>query len=268
MTGVFGFLVHHGLAVIFVVVFFEQLGVPLPAGPLLLAAGALVGRGGLDLASVLGLSVLASLLAELVGYEAGRIKGASILHLLCRISLEPDSCVRGTEDAFARHGARTLLVAKFIPGLGTVAPPLAGIFAMRRTRFLLYGGAGAFLWTGAFVLLGYFFRDQLEELAQHARALGGRLAFVLGGAFAAWLGWKYFQRQRFLRDLRVARISPEELQRKLEAGEAVVVVDLRGTLDFEADPRTIPGALRVSAEELAERHDLIPRDREIVLYCT
>jgi membrane protein DedA with SNARE-associated domain len=268
LTGALAFLLHHPLAVLSVAVFADQLGLPLPTGPLLLAAGALAGEGRLDPASALGVCVLASVLSELLWYEAGRRRGASILNLLCRISLEPDSCVRRTEDIFVRHGARTLLVAKFVPGLATVAPPLAGIIGMRLSRFVPYAGAGALLWAGAYFLLGYLFHDQLEVVARQAVTLGGGLAAVFVAAFAAWLAWKYTQRQRFLRDLRVARISPEDLRRKLEGGEEVVVVDLRGALDFAADPRTIPGALRVSAEELAERHDLIPRDREIVLYCT
>jgi membrane protein DedA with SNARE-associated domain len=263
-TGPLAFLLHHPLAVLSVAVFADQLGLPLPTGPLLLAAGALAGQGRLDTASALGVCVVASLLGELLWYEAGRRRGSSILSLLCRISLEPDSCVRRTEDVFVRHGARTLLVAKFVPGFATVAPPLAGIIGMRLSRFVFYAGAGALIWAGTFFLLGYIFSDQLEDVARHAATLGA----ILVAAFLAWLGWKYAQRQRFLRDLRMARISPEDLRLKLEAGEGVVVVDLRGALDFAADPRTIPGALRVSAEELAERHDLIPRDREIVLYCT
>jgi membrane protein DedA with SNARE-associated domain len=263
-TGALAFLLHHPLAVLSAVVFADQLGLPLPAGPLLLAAGALAARGRLDPASALAVCVVASVLSELLWYEAGRRRGSSILSLLCRISLEPDSCVRRTEDVFVRHGARTLLVAKFVPGLATVAPPLAGVIGMRLSRFVPYAGAGALLWAGAYLLLGYIFSDQLEDVARHAATLGGFLV----AAFAAWLAWKYAQRQRFLRDLRMARISPEDLRRKLEARDEVVIVDLRGALDFAADPRTIPGALRVSAEELAERHELIPRDREIVLYCT
>ncbi|HKC13607.1 MAG TPA: VTT domain-containing protein [Vicinamibacteria bacterium] len=263
-TGLIAFLLHHPLAVLSVAVFADQIGLPLPTGPLLLAAGALAGQGRLDTVSALGVCVVASVLSELLWWEAGRRRGSSILSLLCRISIEPDSCVRRTENVFVRHGARTLLVAKFVPGLATVAPPLAGIIGMPLSRFVPYAGAGALIWAGTYFLLGYIFSDQLEDVARHAATLG---AFLVA-AFAAWLGWKYAQRHRFLRNLRMARISPEDLRLKLEAGETLVVVDLRGALDFAADPSTIPGALRLSAEELAERHDLIPRDREIVLYCT
>jgi len=268
MTDALAFLVQHGRTVLFLVVLAGQLGLPLPPGPFLLAAGALAGRGRLDLASAWGLSLLAAVLSDLVWYEGGRRKGRALLDLLCRISLEPDSCVRRTENAFLRHGPRTLLVAKFVPGLGTVAPPLAGIIRLPLARFLLYSGAGSLLWVGTYLLLGYVFRDQLQDVARHMLALGGGLGTLLGAALVAWLGVKYAQRRRFLRDLKVARISPQELRSRLAEGEEVLIVDLRGALDFASDPRTIPGALRVSAEELAERHETIPHDREIVLYCT
>jgi membrane protein DedA with SNARE-associated domain len=262
------FLLHYRYAVLFGAVLAEQAGLPVPAVPFLLAAGALAATGGLDPALALGLAVLGSLLADLAWYEAGRRRGGKVLNLLCRISLEPDSCVRRTEDVFARHGARTLLVAKFLPGLSTVGPPLAGVIGMRLLRFLLHSGAGALLWAGAYGLVGFLFHDQLEAVAERALALGGRAALVLGATFALWLGAKYVERRRFLRSLRIARISVEELKRKMEAGEELVIVDLRGSLDFEADPRRIPGALRLATGEIEARHQEIPRDRDVVLYCT
>lgn len=268
MSDALAFLMQHRYAVLFSVVLVEQFGLPLPAVPFLLGAGALAGMGQLSFGAALGLAVSASLASDLVWYEAGRRRGGSILGLLCRISLEPDSCVRSTEDTFSRYGARTLLVAKFVPGLNTVAPPLAGIVGMRPPLFVLYSIGGGALWAGTFLLLGHAFRHQLDAVARHAVALGGRLGAVLAALFAAWLAWKWHERRRFLRALRGARIGPGELKRKLDAGEDVVIVDLRHPLDFEADPRTIPGALRLTAEELEEKHDAIPRGREVVLYCT
>jgi membrane protein DedA with SNARE-associated domain len=262
------FLLHHPYFVLCGVVFAEQAGLPLPAAPFLLAAGALAGLGKLNPSlAVLG-AALAALLADLAWYQAGRRRGMSILKLVCRISLEPDSCVRRTSNVFARQGGRTLLVAKFLPGLSTVAPPLAGMIGMRLSRFALWDGAGSLLWVGAFLLLGMAFHDQLESVAELVAAGVGRLGEALGALFALWLGWKYTRRRRFIRSLRVARITPEELKRRLDAGEAVVIVDLRGSLDLAHDPQTLPGALRMSAEELETRHVEIPRDRDVVLYCT
>ena len=263
-----GFLVRHGYAVLFAWVFAEQIGLPLPAAPLLLAAGALAGAGRLSLAAAMGLAIFAALLSDVLWYELGRQRGIQVLQLLCRISLEPDSCVRRTENVFARHGARSLLLAKFVPGLNTAAPPLAGIFRMRLPRFLFFDALGAVLWVSVFIGLGYLFSNQLERIGSHALTLGTWLLAILLSALAGYIAWKYFKRQRFLRELRVARITPEELKRKLDAGEDVVIVDLRHSLDFEGEPQTIPGAFRVEASELGEIHEHIPRDREVVLYCT
>jgi len=262
------FLLRHGSLVLFAWVFAEQIGMPIPAIPLLLAAGALAGSGRMSLAMSLIVAVAAALLADLFWYELGRRKGIQVLQLLCRISLEPDSCVRRTEGAFAKHGARSMLVAKFLPGLGTVAPPLAGIFHMRPQRFLLFDALGAFAWAGSFLGLGYLFSTQIERVAERALALGGTLFILLIGAMAAYIAYKFIARQRFLRELRISRITPEELKEKLDGGENLVIVDLRHSLDFEMEPETIPGAFRMDAQELQKKNDRLPRDREVILYCT
>jgi membrane protein DedA with SNARE-associated domain len=234
----------------------------------MLAAGALAGAKQLNLVLAIGWGSLASLVADSIWYELGRRRGIKVLQLLCRIALEPDSCVRRTEDVFARHGARSLIVAKFIPGLSTVAPPLAGIFRMRLPRFLFFDTLGALVWVGTYTGLGFVFSDQIERVAAAASELGTRLVGIVAVALTGYIGWKYVQRRRFLRQLRIDRITPEELKRKLDAGEDVVVVDLRHSLDFEAEPETIPGAIQLSPDQLEQRHQEIPRDRELVLYCT
>lgn len=262
------FLTRHGYAVVFGWVLGEQLGLPIPAVPILLGAGALAGMARLDPGAVLALAVLASLLSDTVWYALGRVRGGRVLGWLCRVSLEPDSCVRRTEDAFGRHGARVLVFAKFVPGLNTVAPPLAGIVGMPLWRFLVFSAAGGLVWAGLFVGLGYVFSDQLERVATAAGHLGAWLVGALAAALAAYVTWKFIARQRFLRRLRIARIEPAELKTRLDAGEPVVIVDLRHPLDFETDPTIIPGALHLTTAELEARHGEIPRDREIVLYCT
>jgi membrane protein DedA with SNARE-associated domain len=262
------FLLAHGYTVVFVWVFAEQVGLPIPSMPILMGAGALAGSHQLSFLVTLGLAVAASLLSDLIWYELGRRRGHAILNLICRISLEPDSCVRRTEDTFTRHGARSLLFAKFVPGLGTVAPPLAGMFRMRPSRFILWDFAGAFAWAGAFVGAGYLFSAQLERIGRYAARLGSGLIVLLAGALAAYLAWKYVERRRFIRKLRIARITPEELMQKLEAGEDVMVVDLRASLEFDADDLKVRGALHMDPKEIELRHQEIPRDRDIVLYCT
>ena len=262
------FLITHGYTILFAWVLAEQAGLPLPAAPLLLAAGALGGTGHMDMRIACAVATVAALLGDVLWYEIGRRKGAKVLNLLCRIALEPDSCVRQTETFFAAYGARSLLVAKFIPGLSTVAPPLAGIFKVRWSRFLVFDTLGTLAWVGAFAGTGYFFSSQLERVAVYAEGLGATLSVILFGGPAAYVLWKYLERRRFMRRLRIARISPEELRNLLDAGEEVLVVDLRHSLDFEADPETIPGAIRRNPEELEQNPLQIPLDKDIVLYCT
>ena len=267
MNQIIQFLLRHGYAVLFIWVLGGHIGLPIPAGPFLLAAGALAGEGQLNLAIAFGLAVIASLLGDTLWYLIGRHRGGPVLSLLCRISFNPDSCVRRTLDIFSRHGARSLLVAKFIPGISSVAAPLAGIFRMHPLRFLLFAGLGTCFWAGVFAGLGYLFSDQLEEVADYALRLGTLLLLVLLGSLAAYLVWKYAQRRRFLRHLRIARITPEELKSKLDAGEDPMILDVRHSLEFKAEPQTIPGALFWPLEQLEKNHPPILRDREVILFC-
>lgn len=253
---------------LFVWVLVEQLGVPVPAMPLLLAAGALAGAGRMNFFACLAFAILGAVVADSVWFQLGRHKGIRILQILCRISLEPDSCVRRTEGIFSKQGARSLLVAKFVPGLGLVTPPLAGIFRMRFRRFLLFDAGGSALWAGAFLGLGYVFAGQIERVAARLASLGGWLLVLVVASLAGYIGSKFAARQRFLRELRIARITVDELKQKLDAGERITIVDLRHSLDFEAEPEVIPGALHMEAKELEEKNDRLPRNGEVVLYCT
>lgn len=261
-------LVRYGYLVIFGAVFAEQVGLPFPSEPFLLATGGMAGSGRLSLWVALGLATLASLMGDMVWYWLGRTRGPRVLGWLCRMSLEPDSCVRRTEETFSRRGARSLLIAKFVPGYSTAAPPLAGIVRMRFARFVVFTGTGGLIWAGVFVGLGWLFSQQLELVASYAMRLGGWLVALLAAAFAAYIAWKYIARQRFLRRIRIARITPEELKAKLDGGEDVMVVDVRHRVEFESEPTIIPGALHLMIEELEARQQEVPRDRDIVLYCT
>jgi membrane protein DedA with SNARE-associated domain len=262
------FLLHHGYVVLLGWVFAEQIGLPIPSLPLLLAAGALAGSRQMSFFAALGISVFAAIVADTVWFQLGRLKGIRILQLLCKISLEPDSCVRRTEGVFSKQGARSLLLAKFLPGLSTVAPPLAGIFHMRLRRFLLFDAVGSLIWAGTFLGLGYIFSSEIEHIAEWAASLGGWLTVLLVGAIGGYILYKYISRRRFLRQLRIDRITVEELKEKIDSGELLTIVDLRHSLDFEADPEAIPGAFRMDAKDLEEKSDQLPRDREVILYCT
>jgi membrane protein DedA with SNARE-associated domain len=259
------FLISHGYAVLFGWVLVEQMGLPIPAAPLLIAAGALARTGKMNLPLAVALAFTAIVTADLFWYSLGRYRGARILRLLCRISLEPDSCVRRTENLFVRRGVHSLLVAKFVPGLNTAAPSLAGVFRMPVRRFMIFDSLGALFWIVTVTSLGLILSDQLEQIALR---WGGWLVAVLAGSLAAYVLWKFIQRQRFLRRLRIARITPKELMDKLTAGETISIVDLRQPIDIEAFPQMIPGALRIAMEEIEDRHREIPRDRDVVLYCS
>jgi membrane protein DedA with SNARE-associated domain len=268
MNSTLEFLVRHGYVVLLGWVFVEQIGLPIPSVPLLLAAGALAGTGRMNILAALFISMFAAMCADSMWYQLGRIKGIRILQLLCKISLEPDSCVRRTEGVFSRQGARSLIFAKFLPGLGTVAPPLAGVFHMRPARFLMFDAMGTFLWAGSFLGVGFVFSGQIERIAEWIATFGGGMGVTLVTFFVLYILYKFIGRQRFLRQLRIARITVDELKEKLDGGEEIVIVDLRHSMDFEADPQTIPGAFRMDAGELQEKNDRLPRDRDVVLYCT
>jgi membrane protein DedA with SNARE-associated domain/rhodanese-related sulfurtransferase len=261
------FLIRHGGLVVFAIVFAEQVGLPIPAFPILLAAGALAGAGKMNLALAIVLAFMACLMGDLLWYYLGRHRGAKVLGLLCRISLEPDSCVRRTEEFFLRHGTRSLVFAKFLPGLSTVTPALAGLFGVKVERFMLYDGLGAFLWVAAATVPGYLFSDQLESMAAQAGRLGSSVVGLLMGVVALYVAFKYVNRQRVLRELRIARISVDELKEMMDKGPQPVIVDLRPLLPAEVERISIPGALRMSVEELERRHHEIPRDRDVVLFC-
>ena len=267
MTELLEFVVRHGYMLVFAWVFVEQAGLPVPSAPLLLAAGALAGTHRMNLAMAIAFAVLGAVASDSMWYELGRRKGVRVLQLLCRISLEPDSCVRRTQISFARSGPRVLLGAKFIPGLNAMAAPLAGIIRMGWRKFLVYDAIGAIAWVSAFTITGYAFSGELEHVAARAAYLGEWLLVILLAAFAGYILWKFYNRQKFLRKLKIARITPEELKEKIDAGEDILIVDLRHALDFEANPETIPGALHIDAADLEEAYEVIPRDREIVLFC-
>ena len=267
MTETLQFVVRHGYMMVFAWVFVEQAGLPIPSAPMLLAAGALSGTHRMNLGLAIAFAVIGSVASDSMWYEIGRQKGVRVLQLLCRISLEPDSCVRRTQIRFTRNGPRVLLGAKFIPGLNAMAAPLSGIIKMGWRKFLLFDTIGALAWVAACTITGYVFSDELERVAARASYLGAWLLVLLLAAFAGYIFWKIYHRQKFLRKLRIARITPEELKEKLDAGEDILVVDLRHSLDFDANPETIPGALHVDAAELEEAYQVIPRDREIVLFC-
>ncbi|MFL5310029.1 MAG: VTT domain-containing protein [Myxococcales bacterium] len=262
-----GFLLRNAYVLLFAASLCEQLGAPLPAAPLLLGAGALAKAGSMALPQVIALSVLASMLGHSIWFWAGRKRGGAVLRLICRISIEPDSCVRRTEDLFTRHGGRALVAAPWVPGLAVVAPPLAGMSGMSWKRFLALDALGALLWASLYAILGFVFGAQILLGFAAAVKLGSWFILAGGIALAVWLGWKIAQRQALLRSVAVPRADPGALLAQLDSAKPPLVVDLRHELDLEANPVSVPGAIVVGMDELLDWAEGIPREREIILTC-
>lgn len=269
MTGALGYFVRYGYVAVPLWVFAEQMGIPIPAAPILLAAGAIAATSRMSLPFLTALALTGALTADLIWYRVGYAHGSRALGRLCRVCLEPDSCVRRVKNLLEKHGLRSLLVAKFVPGLNAVAAPVAGTIRIPWWQFVAVDSLGIIIWASTFELLGLVFSKQLERLAVYAwRMSAFFLAVLVIAALTAHLVRKHARRQRFLEDLRIARISPEELKQKLDRHEPVTVIDLRHSLDFLPEPYTIPGAIRIPMEDLDKRNREIPRGQEVVLYCT
>jgi membrane protein DedA with SNARE-associated domain/rhodanese-related sulfurtransferase len=261
-------LLVYGYLLLFAWVLVEQLGIPLPATPVLLAAGALSAQHELNFGLALLAGLAASLTADTSWFFIGRRYGHHVLRILCKLSLEPTTCVRRTQNSFGRRRAVTLMIAKFVPGLATLAPPVAGQNGMAFGSFLFFDVIGAAAWLAVLLAAGRFFGSLLQRdpgLLDWAGRFSGAL-LVLG--ILGFLAARILRRRRILRKLMDARLEPEELKRLLDAGEPVYIVDLRHPLELLPDPFTLPGALLFSPDTLAERHHEIPRDRDIVLFCS
>jgi membrane protein DedA with SNARE-associated domain/rhodanese-related sulfurtransferase len=262
------FFLKYGYLILFLWVLVEQMGVPIPSVPILLTAGTLTSTHKMSLPLVLLAVILGSLISDSVWYWMGKKYGGVVVKLLCRLSMESNTCVRRTENYFAKRGAQALLVAKFIPGLSTVAPPIAGQSSMKYGLFAVYDTAGILLWALTFTLGGRFFGDILKR---HPNALAwvtrfGFVLFVL--LLLAFFIWRFFRQRAFLREIRMARLDPRDLKEMLDRGQPVYIVDLRHPLDYLPDPRTLPGAVLFSPDKLVEHCAEIPRDRDVVLFCT
>jgi membrane protein DedA with SNARE-associated domain/rhodanese-related sulfurtransferase len=261
-------LLVYGYILLFAWVLVEQFGIPLPATPVLLAAGALSAEHQLSFPLAFAAALAATLIADSSWFLIGRKYGHHVLRLLCKLSMEPTMCVRRTTDSFGRRRRTTLMIAKFVPGLATLAPPVAGQNGMGYANFLLFDAIGASLWIGTLLTVGRFFGDILKRdpslLNWAGRFSGALLVLGIAGFFLARL-----IRQRMeLKELRAARLEPEELKRQLDAGSQTYIVDLRHPLELLADPFTLPGAFHFSPDTLTARHLEIPRDRDVVLFCT
>jgi len=263
-----GLITAHGYWIVLAVAFVDQFGTPVPAIAILLAAGAVAGEGHLSLAGIIAAAEVGTVLGDAVLYQVGRWRGGPLIRRLCSFSLAPDTCVRKTETSFERLGWKALVVAKFVPGLALFAAPVAGALRMPFAPFLICDAIGALLYNVVVIGLGFALHEQLDRVVGWFRALGSAAIPVVAGAIVAYWAWRIIQKRRVLRSLRSRRLTPEELRLRLDSDYPVRVVDLRTAIAFEVTRQTLPGAIRLDPEELDARHTDIPRDCDIVLYCT
>ena len=268
MNATIEFLQAYGPILVFTSVLLEQAGVPVPCTPWLIASGALARLGHGTLALPIALAAVAASMGHLVWFFAGRHWGSRVLRLVCRLSLEPDTCVQRTENAFTRYGARALVIAPFIPGLTTLAPPLAGMSGMPLRRFVVLDLVGDLLWVTTFVGIGWLAGEPFFHLVQMAMAYAGSAVGAAAIVLALYLLYKLLQHVRFTSRLRVARLSAGELKERLDQGEDLLLVDLRHRREVEESGTTLPGALQISPDELDRRHTEISRGRDVVLFCS
>jgi len=264
-----GFLLaEYGYLLVIAFILFEQLGLPLPATPVMLAVGAAARGSDLSLPLLILFGVVACVAADSVWYTLGRRYGNRLVHFLCRLTLEPDDCARRTGHLYYRYGSLALVGAKFVPGLNTVAAPLAGLLRLKPYRFLFWDSVGATLWISTMLGAGFLFSGQVEAIGLWLSRLGASAVGILLLFLMAYLGLKIWIRQRFVAKLRTARISPQDVWKHMQAGDPLVVVDLRHSQEVEMVGAKVPGALQILPTELADRVAEIPEGQDVVLYCS
>ncbi len=261
-------IVRYGAWFVFGNVLVEQAGLPVPAVPALIVAGALAADGRLSPWPLLAVAILAATVADSLWFSLGRWQGRRVLKTVCRIAVSPDSCVRRMEWLYERFGLRSLLFCKFVPGYSTVAPTLAGALRANRWRFQLFDALGAGLWAAAAIGAGALFHSAIDRVLSVLDRMGSFALLAIAGGLAAYIAWRFAERRRFLRDLRVARISVEGLTAQLAGLEPPLVVDVRTKGAVWLDGRRIPGSVRMAFDEIEERLAELPRARDVILYCT
>lgn len=267
MAHLISLLQQYGVLIVFAAVLLEQIGLPIPAFPVLIVAGALAVDGDTSWPLVLAVSLAGCLISDYFWYRAGRRYGKRILAVLCRISLSADYCVSQTEDNFRRWGPKGLVVAKFIPGFNTIAPPLAGAMGTGIGTFVLFSVLGALLWSGAGIAIGAYFHASIDEVLATLDTMGGTALFVLVSLLLLFMLYKYVERKRFLLKVRTERISIDELRELIAQGHEPVLVDARSATAQQLQP-PIPGALRFSGGTPVPAIAALGKDRHIIVYCS
>ena len=261
-------ITQYGLPLVAINVFVDQIGLPVPAMPTLILAGAIAATGAIGLTSLFLAAVLACIVPDCVWFLVGRRYGMRVLKTLCRISLEPDSCVNQTQSRFERWGINSLMIAKFVPGLAIIAPPLAGAMRIGWPRFLTLSAIGGAIWVGSGLAAGVLFKTQIQSTLVYLDRVGSVMGTVVAALLLSYVLYKWWERRRFYKELRMARISVADLYELIEEGKQPIVVDVRSNTARKLQPQWIPGAIYVPVDDVGRHLADLPRNREIVVYCT
>jgi len=263
-----GLIANYGVALVFANVLIQQIGLPIPVVPTLIVAGALAADGKLPAAEIFAVAFAACAISDTAWYVAGRLRGSRVLKLLCRISQSPDSCVQQSQHQFRRWGRLTLILAKFVPGMSMIMPSMAGMTGVGFGLFALLDGLGAAIWTTVAIGSGMLFHREVGRLIADAQELGAIALLLVGMLLGGYIANKWWQRRRLDSRLRIARITVDELYRLIAEGQRPVIVDLRTSVARDEDGHFIPGALMADFAEADQWLDQVPRDRDVIFYCT
>ena len=270
MTALLAILARHIYILIFALLLGEAVGFPFPAAVALIAAGAALASHTLSSAGILTAATVALLLGDTAMFWLGRYTGWALLGFLCRLSMNPETCMLRSAESFYKRGKTTLLVAKFIPGVNTMAAPLAGSMKMRYSQFLRLDFAGALLYALTYILIGYLCRDFLAAVLKSFYAAGRAMEYALAAAVVVYLGYRIAQFAKYRRYNVVPRVQVEELARRIADGDGdkILIVDVRSHGYYDVGAERIYGSIRIEPNNLDEEIKNLPKDKDIYLYCT
>jgi membrane protein DedA with SNARE-associated domain len=257
-------LTSHPYAILLASALLERVGLPLFLSPVLVGAGALAATGQMRLDLGFWVALISCIIGDALWFEMGRKRGDKVLTTLCRISFEPDTCVRKSKVFLEKGASRTIFFAKWLPGVSHIIPAVAGLGGVSRRQFAVANTLGTAAYILVLMLAGYLPVEHIRVVPRvGSLVFEAGLLLVVGNVIV-----KYIQRRRFFEQLYESRISPQDLREMMEAGAQIVIVDLRHPLDSVADPRIIPGAIRMLPDDVTEKASTLPADQDIVLYCT